>query len=115
VRLRDHGKPCVSCGSQPELTMGSGGRDAGHYRSRGAVSHLRFNLFNIHAQCINCNRFKSGNVQFYRLGLIKKIGLERVERLESDNVPRKFTIDYLVRIKSIFQRRERNLQKLRQC
>lgn len=34
----------------------------------------------------------------YRIGLIKKIGKEEVEKLESDNEPRKYSIDDLKNI-----------------
>lgn len=110
IRLRDHGEPCISCGSLPEQKAG-GTMDAGHYRSRGAASHLRFNVLNIHAQCVKCNRFNSGNAIDYRINLIKKIGVELVDKLEADNQPRKFTIEYLKRIKRIFNKRALRLQK----
>ena len=77
VRLRDAGKPCISCGSLTAETY-----QAGHYLSRGARPELRFDLDNIHAQCVHCNLHKGGNASEYRLRLIERIGLERVERLE---------------------------------
>lgn len=106
IRARDKGKPCISCGkiSNKEFMTGSN-IDAGHYRSRGAASHLRFNLLNIHAQCVKCNRFGSGMVRDYRINLIKRIGLDNVEKLEHDNSVRKFDVEYLKRIKRIFNRR----------
>jgi len=104
IRIRDHGKPCISCGYLPVQKAG-GTIDAGHYRSRGAASHLRFNVLNIHAQCVKCNRFNSGNAIDYRINLIKKIGVELVDKLEADNQPRKFTIEYLKIIKRIFNKR----------
>ncbi len=106
IRARDRHKPCVSCGSMPGDKLG-GSFDAGHYRSRGSASHLRFNLLNIHKQCVKCNRFKSGNAVDYRIELIKRIGLDNVEKLENDNKPRKFTIEYLKRVKNIFNKRAR--------
>lgn len=106
IRARDRHKPCVSCGSMPADRIG-GAFDAGHYRSRGSASHLRFNLLNIHKQCVKCNRFKSGNAVDYRIELINRIGLHNVEKLESDNEPRKFTINYLKRLKKIFNKRAR--------
>lgn len=112
IRMRDHGKPCISCGSLPAQKLG-GSIDAGHYRSRGAAGHLRFNVFNIHAQCVKCNRYGSGNAVDYRISLIKKIGLERVERLEHDNEPRRFTIEYLERVKKIFNKRTRIYKKIK--
>lgn len=54
VRLRDAGKPCISCGRLPEQKFG-GTMDCGHYRTRGAAAHLAFNLHNTAAQCVYCN------------------------------------------------------------
>jgi endogenous inhibitor of DNA gyrase (YacG/DUF329 family) len=112
VRYRDEGKPCISCGNLPQNKLG-GTMDAGHYRSRGSASHLRFNTLNIHAQCVKCNRYHSGAVTDFRLGLIRKIGLDLVEALESDNTPRKFTVQYLQRCTAIFRKRLRILKKIR--
>ena len=113
VRIRDYGKPCISCGALPEQKLG-GTMDAGHYRSRGAAGHLRFNLFNINSQCVKCNRYNSGNAVDYRIRLIIKIGLRRVERLENDNKPRTFSREYLIRVKKIFAKRARLYKKLKE-
>lgn len=112
IRLRDEGNPCISCGSRPKNKAG-GTIDAGHYRSRGAAGHLRFNLFNIHSQCVKCNRYNSGNAVDYRIRLIEKIGVERVERLECDNNIRTFTLCYLMRVHKLFLKRTRHLKKIR--
>lgn len=116
IRIRDDGRPCISCGAP---LSGSGNYitgsaiDASHYRSRGAASHLKFNVFNVHASCTRCNRQLSGNAVEYRIRLIERIGLALVEKLESDNTPRRFDTPYLQRIKSIFIRRARALEKRR--
>lgn len=116
IRIRDMYQECISHPgkliSNSNYITGSA-VDASHYRSRGAASHLRFNVFNVHAACTRCNRQLSGNAVEYRIRLIERIGLERVERLESDAGPRKFDIDYLKRVKSIFSRRARHYEKLR--
>ncbi|EPK1263191.1 recombination protein NinG [Enterobacter kobei] len=116
IRIRDEGKPCVSCGNpligKSNYLTGSA-IDASHYRSRGAASHLKFNVFNVHSACTRCNRQLSGNAVEYRIRLIERIGQERVERLESDNEPRRFDIPYLQRIKSIFTCKARALEKRR--
>lgn len=112
IRARDFGKPCISCGSTPEQKRG-GTMDAGHYRSRGAASHLRFNVLNIAGQCVRCNRYNSGNAVDFRIGLIERIGIDLVEKLESDNEPRKFDVDYLNRVKRIFNKRARWHKKRR--
>lgn len=106
IRARDYGKACISCGIPYSNSYG-GKFDAGHYRSRGSASHLRFNVLNIAGQCVTCNRYQSGNAIEYRKGLIKKLGLDRVKQLEHDNEPRKFTIEYLKRLKKIFNKRAR--------
>lgn len=117
IRIRDEGKPCISCDAslvgKGNFLTGSA-IDASHYRSRGAASHLKFNVFNVHSACTRCNRQLSGNAVEYRIRLIKRIGIELVERLESDNEPRRFDIPYLQRIKSIFTRKARALEKRRE-
>lgn len=105
IRARDKGLPCISSGVMEKDRFTGGYFDAGHYRSRGSASHLRFNTYNCHAQAKRDNRELSGNIVEYRKGLIERIGLERVERLENDNTPRKFDIEYLRRVKTIFSRR----------
>jgi len=110
---RDYGKPCISCGRQLNYGVRGGAVDASHYRSRGAAPWLRFNVFNNNASCVHCNRDLSGNPIPYRINLIDKFGLQRVERIEHDNTVRKFTIDYLKRVKAIFTRRARHYEKLR--
>ena len=107
IRVRDKNKQCISCGCLPGDTVQGGKFDAGHYRSRGSASHLRYHLLNCHSQCVKCNRYLSGNVVEYRKGLIARIGAERVEQIEVGNNPRKFTIDYLKRVKKIFNYRKR--------
>ena len=89
IRLRDKNEPCISCGRYHQ-----GQYHAGHYRSRGACPELRFNEDNIHKQCAPCNNQKSGNAIEYRINLVKKIGIERVEFLErQDHPPLKLTIE----------------------
>lgn len=112
VRLRDEGLPCISCGRLPEQKYG-GSMDCGHYRSRGAASHLAFNLHNTAGQCVFCNRNMSGAQKAFELGLIDRIGADKVEVLNNDNSNRKFDIPYLQRIKSIFTRKARALEKRR--
>ena len=116
IRARDAGRPCASCGCElrdkSHFLTGSA-VDASHYRSRGSASHLRFNVFNVVACCTRCNRELSGNVVNLRIGLVNRFGLEAVERLESDNAPRRFGTDYLIRIKLIFSRRAKHITRLR--
>lgn len=110
---RDYGNPCIACGKPLNYGVRGGAVDASHYRSRGAAPWLRFNVFNNNAGCVHCNRDLSGNLIPYRINLIEKFGLHRVKRIEHDNTVRKFDIEYLKRVKSIFTRRARHYEKLR--
>ena len=90
IRLRDSGKPCVSCG-RPDGDDHQ--RHASHYKSRGAHPELAFNVFNCHASCATCNNFLSGNLVPYRIELINRIGIDKVEWLEGKHEPLKLTIE----------------------
>ena len=91
IRLRDHKKPCICCGNLPQSAHLTGGDwDAGHYRSVGAAGHIRFNEDNVHRQLKKCNR-RAFDVSAYRANLIARIGLERVEALEQNNTPHKWS------------------------
>jgi len=94
-RLRDAGKPCICCGKPLEADAVGGGYDAGHYRSVGSSPQLRFHPDNCHGQRKVCNRYGAGRAVDYRLGLIARIGLARVEALEANQEPAKWTIEEL--------------------
>jgi len=108
VNLRDWGKPCISC-DKPH-TYGSV-RNASHYKSRGAYSAIRFHLWNIHSSCYRCNKELSGNISEYRPRLIAKIGIDKVEFLENHERVRKYSVEYLQRIKKIFAKKVRRLER----
>lgn len=96
VRYRDKDQPCICCGRRSEKEFLTGSNwDCGHYRSTGSAPHLRFNFDNAHRQMVFCNRHGAGRAVDYRIGLIARIGLVRVEALEADNTPRKWTHDEL--------------------
>lgn len=111
IRLRDNGKPCISCGVPLRIGGIGGGFDAGHYRSRGNSPHLRFYTLNIHGQCKKCNRYDGGNYSEYRKGLIERLGIEKVESIDADNRPRHYSKDDLRRIKKIFKKKVKLLMK----
>lgn len=106
VRERDKDKPCISCGR-----FHQGSYDAGHYRSLGSNPALRFHLDNIHRQCVPCNQHKSGNAIEYRIGLIKRIGLARVEWLEGPHAPAKYNIEQAKGIRDDFRARLKELKR----
>lgn len=106
IRLRDAGLPCVSCGrSEQEIEAAHGWKtggawDAGHYLSRGSHPELRFIEDNVARQCKSCNG-GSGNYakknhevqKSFRLELIKRVGIDRVEWLEGKHEPLKLTVE----------------------
>tara|TARA_R110002167_G_scaffold11043_5_gene49346 strand:+ start:44 stop:586 length:543 start_codon:yes stop_codon:yes gene_type:complete len=106
IRLRDKDKPCISC--QRPLNNKF---DSGHYRSKGGNPEIRFNEDNIHGQCVYCNRHLHANLIDYRISLIKRIGLERVEWLEGVHKPRKYTIPELIIMKEEYKEKIKNLTK----
>jgi len=110
IRARDKGKPCICCGRPLDGDGVGGGLDAGHFRSTGSASHLRFNEDNCHAQSKHDNQYLAGNVVDYRINLIKRIGLERVEALEADNTPHKWQREELIEIKETYKRKLKELQ-----
>lgn len=111
IRLRDAGRGCISCGVTLRIGGVGGGYDAGHYRSRGAAGHLRFSEDNCHGQCKHCNRYASGNVAAYRLGLLDRIGPERLAALEADNSLANWSKEDLLEIKRIYQAKARELER----
>jgi len=110
VRTRDKDKPCICCGEPLGKDSVGGGFDCGHYRSVGSAPQLRFNLDNAHGQRKKCNRYGAGRAVDYRLGLIERIGLERVERLEADQSSPKWTIPELVEMKKQFMRMRKEIE-----
>jgi hypothetical protein len=104
IRVSSYGEPCFSCGRNTGAKM-----NAGHYLSVGGHPELRFEEDNCHLQCEHCNSFLSGNVARYRINLIEKIGLERVEWLEGPHEAKNYTIDDLKEIKAKYTEMAREL------
>lgn len=98
IRLRDAGQPCISCQRHH-----SGQIHAGHYRSVGAAIELRYNEDNVHAQCAPCNNHKSGNAIDYRINLVKKIGVDRVDLLEGPQCLPKLTHNDIRAVKAQYK------------
>ena len=71
---------CISSGRR--LKVPSRNAQAGHFYSAGKYPELRFDEDNVHLQSKSDNYFVSGNLLEYRKNLIKKIGQERVDRLD---------------------------------
>ena len=107
VNLRDKHLPCICCGKSPY----EGVRHAGHFKSRGANSFLRFNLWNIHSCCYSCNYEKGGNINAYRPALVDKIGAEKVEYLDNAPRSREYTKEYLARLQKIMIKKIKRLER----
>lgn len=107
IRLRDKGKPCISC-----KTPVSNKWDAGHWWPAGNYSYLRFHEDNVHSQCsFNCNRSKHGNVGEYRINLIERIGLERVLWLEENRHKElDLTVDEIKALKEVYKQKIKELK-----
>jgi len=108
VRLRDVNYGCISC-NKP-ATWG-GQWHAGHYRSVGSNTYLRFHLWNINKQCVQCNHFLGGNVGKYRDGLIERKGRDVTDFLETSTNTRRFTREYLERLTAIFTKKAKRIQE----
>ena len=96
--LNDYGDfRCISC----QKVKAKDQCNAGHYFSRGNYGSVRFDFDNIHAQCIQCNLHEHGNLIPYRENLIRKIGVERFEKLETLAHLRGFKHDRFILIEII--------------
>jgi len=100
IRLRDRVEPCVCCDRHHQ-----GQYHAGHYLSVGSHPELRFNEDNVHKQASYCNQHKSGNQAQYRIRLIAKIGIDRVEALEGPHDAANWTVDDIKEIKRVYKQK----------
>jgi len=107
VRLRDKDKPCCSC-DRPASWDGQW--HASHFRSVGAASAVRYNLWNIHKGCSICNNHKSGNLEGYRPRILERIGSEKVDWLMGQNQLVKYEVDYLERLIRVMRKKVKRLE-----
>jgi hypothetical protein len=108
ARLRDRDDGCISC----DKPASWGGQWHGsHYRSVGAASAVRLNLWNVHKACSICNNHLSGNISGYRPRLVQKIGADRVAWLESQNQVTRYSVEYLKRFKKVMGKRLRRMER----
>ena len=105
VRARDKGLNCISCNKPAKK------ENAGHYRSVGSSPNLRFAPLNVHLQCEYCNTYQHGNLISYRQNLIKKIGIDLVEWLESNHEPKHYSKPELIIMKEEYKEKIKQLNK----
>jgi len=104
----DQGKPCISCG-RPD--QGGRMRNAGHFKSRGANSGLRYDLLNLHGQCVPCNLYQSGNIEGYRSGLLERYGSAIVDYLDTAPRVKAWTAPELIQMRSEVSEEIRRLER----
>ncbi len=76
IRNRDQDRECITCNSHRI-------DHACHFYSAGHHSALKFNTDNVHGGCLQCNYFKHGSTGDYRRRLEQRIGLQRLQLLDS--------------------------------
>jgi hypothetical protein len=108
IRLRDAGLNCISCGKPLKI----GNVDAGHLWSAGGHSNIRFNEYNVNAQCSRpCNKDKSGDINNYRIQFVKRYNVEILDELDSiAHIEKKWTINELKEIVEIYKKKIVNLR-----
>jgi hypothetical protein len=106
--LLDQGKPCISCG-RPD--QGGRMRNASHFKSRGANSFLRYDLRGLHASCVPCNLYQSGNIEGYRQGLLERYGSAIVEYLDTAPRVKAWTAPELIQMRSEVSEEIRRLER----
>lgn len=112
IRARDSDLPCISCGLFVTVDMPYGRYDCGHYKTVGGFPELRFEELNASKQCKKCNggagNFSKKDTSVskeYRINLIKKIGLDKVEWLEGKHEPKKYTCEELKAIELLYKQK----------
>ena len=107
IRERDKGLPCISCGKE----LKDGNVDAGHLWSAGGHSNIRFNEYNVNAQCSRpCNKDKSGDTNNYRIQFVKRYSQEILDKLDLEaHVVKKWTIEELKELITTYKAKIKNL------
>ena len=107
IRLRDEGKPCISCKTSYKDNF-----QAGHYFSSGGNWSTRFNENNCFNQCIRCNMYLSGNLREYSINILDRISEQDLEDLEKESKKTiKYTKEQLLEIKQFYLKKIENLKK----
>lgn len=110
IRLRDSYNgycTCVTCGKPGHWkTMQNG-----HYISRGKLN-TRFSEINCHVQCVQCNEYKSGNMDEYTKFIISKYGKAMPDTLKTmGNKTADFTCEDLKEKISLYTLKVKQLKK----
>ena len=108
IRLRDKGQVCISC----QRKLKEGNVDAGHMWSAGGHSNLRFNEFNVNAQCSRpCNKDKAGDINNYRLGFVERYGIEKLNEIDAvAKIERKFSKEELKELMQVYKNKIKEIE-----
>jgi len=103
IKLRDKGKPCISCQTPFKENF-----QAGHYYKSELFSTLKFHEDNIHGQCEQCNLRLEGNLNNYELNLPERIGEVKFKELNrlagmDKKIDHKWDRELLKAIRKIYQ------------
>jgi hypothetical protein len=110
IRLRDAKEPCISCAKPLPVKY-----DAGHFYSVGSYPNLRFNEDNVHAQCVECNQHRHGNLLEYAPRLNDRIGFERASKLMAKrNDPLRLSLDEIKELTTHYKKRVNEWKKANQ-
>lgn len=106
IRYRDRKNNCICCGRKLGDKF-----DAGHFLESGNNPRIRYDEDNIHGQSVYCNQYQGGDSDDYRGRLIQKIGVTKVERLESlkGGTVKRTAEDY-IEIESYYKQKLKELQ-----
>lgn len=109
IRLRDKNLNCISCNKPTNKK-----ENASHYIASGKSKFLTFNEDNVHKSCEYCNTHLHGNLLEYRINLIKKIGLKKVEYLEENRhktkkYSRSELLDITEKYKKLIKKMKKNI------
>ncbi len=108
IRRRDINEGCISC---DKTESWKGQWHAGHFKTIGARSDLRFNEDNCNKQCSPCNNHFSGNIAEYTPRLIKKIGMVRFNTLSAVTI-KKYTCEDYSKIERFYRLKVKELDRL---
>jgi hypothetical protein len=115
ILARDAKQGCICCGKPFEEQRHGGSVDAGHFLSRAEAPQLRFDESNVFAQRKNCNRPGGATRAAFRAGVIERVGLEEVLRLERTPAGKTWTREELLAIKATYSAKRRELVKGATC
>ena len=107
-RLRDlyhNGHRCCTCSN-------TGKMDGGHFLPTSGYSAIRYNVNQIHQQCVPCNRYNGGRPKEYRVFMVDKYGEDYVQQLESNKgVLRSYSEEYYQRFIKIARKKINRIEK----